>query len=184
VAHPVRDEGYRSPVAQVQGGKGVTVMPRAARDKMLSSTFCRLGRSASSRGASETRIRRLRTHCFCQAGPIWPFDFVPAHRWLASSIRLAARCLDIFHFEIRQFFQDLVGTQAGGKEIENVDDANAHAPNTWPAAALLSQTEPPLRAPSSNKNNTSPRKDQCTARTAPSEISPVGPFPLFPAILP
>jgi hypothetical protein len=39
----------------------------------------------------------------------------------------AQSCLEILHFEIRKFLQDLFGIQAGGKESENVDDANAHA---------------------------------------------------------
>ena len=43
----------------------------------------------------------------------------------------------ILCFEIRHFFQDLLGSEPGRKEIENINHANTHAANARSTAALL-----------------------------------------------
>ena len=47
------------------------------------------------------------------------------------------RCLQIFGFEVGHFFENLLRRQPGGKQIEYVADANAHAPNARTATALF-----------------------------------------------
>lgn len=44
---------------------------------------------------------------------------------------------NIFRFEIRQFFKDLLLRETGGQQIQHVDDADAHPTNTGSSATLF-----------------------------------------------
>jgi hypothetical protein len=44
---------------------------------------------------------------------------------------------EVLGFKIRHFFENLSRGKAGCEEIENVTDANSHAPNARPASALF-----------------------------------------------
>src|SRR5438876_7352556 len=46
-------------------------------------------------------------------------------------------CLQISRLEVGQLLENLVRTEAGGKEIEHVTYANAHAPNAGTSSALF-----------------------------------------------
>jgi hypothetical protein len=59
------------------------------------------------------------------------------YRMIHVPSSMAQSRLDIVHLEIRKFLQDLVGIQAGGKEIEDVNNPNAHTANARAPAALL-----------------------------------------------
>ena len=54
---------------------------------------------------------------------------------LASSILQSSP--QIFHFEVRHFFQDLLGSEASCKEIKNIDDAYAHPAKARSTATLV-----------------------------------------------
>ena len=45
--------------------------------------------------------------------------------------------LDVFGLEIRELLENLITPQAGGKQIEDVGDANPHASHARPTATLL-----------------------------------------------
>jgi len=44
---------------------------------------------------------------------------------------------NIFCFEVRQFFKDLLLRETGGQQVQHVDDANAHPTDTGPSTTLL-----------------------------------------------
>lgn len=43
---------------------------------------------------------------------------------------------NIFRFEIRQFFKDLLLNKTGGKQVQHIDDSNPHPADTGPPATL------------------------------------------------
>ena len=51
--------------------------------------------------------------------------------------RVVENSADVFFFQVGKFFQDLRVRQARREQLQDVDDAHAHAPNNWTAAKNL-----------------------------------------------
>jgi len=47
------------------------------------------------------------------------------------------RCLEIRAFEIRQFFEDLLGRELGREQLQDIRHPNPHTANAGAATALL-----------------------------------------------
>ncbi len=44
---------------------------------------------------------------------------------------------NIFRFEVRQLFKDLLLGETGGQQIQHIDDSNPHPTDTGPSTTLL-----------------------------------------------
>ncbi len=59
------------------------------------------------------------------------------HRMVEPARREPKRSLKIFPFQVRHLLEDLLLSEPGREEIENIAHANTHATNTRPPSALL-----------------------------------------------
>jgi hypothetical protein len=53
------------------------------------------------------------------------------------STRVLEACLDIRQFKVRQFFDNLLGAESSGKQVQNVHNPDPQPPDAWPSAALV-----------------------------------------------
>jgi len=54
-----------------------------------------------------------------------------------SSTGVAEASLDVLSFKVWEFLKHLLLSEAGGKQVEDIDNPNPHPPNAGATAALL-----------------------------------------------